>query len=418
MSSDRDRVVITGIGLITSVGRCRESTWRAVQLGHSGVRRIHNVPEIPDGRILGATVDLSMDEPWQLKNVPLSLKAAEEAITDAGIRLRSIDRDRFGCFISGHMGNTNLVAQRLGRRDLIPAPRSSWYSQWLPNSASTAVIRRFRLTGPTSSHISACATSTVDFLSAVRAIRDHQCDIAITGAAEVIHPIFAAGFQNMGALADHVDPKQACRPFDINRNGFVMGEGAGALVIERLDHARRRGAIIYAEVLGGCMLADAHHLTGIDMQSNTLVRLILQTLRRSDLIPSDIDYISAHGTGTQQNDVAESHGIRRSLGRAAEHVCVSSIKSMIGHLVNASGCTEIAITALALRDGFAPPTINLTHPDPACDLDCIPLVGRRYPVEHALKLSLAFGGHMAAVALRRWDQLGDARQALPLARAA
>ena len=190
------------------------------------------------------------------------------------------------------------------------------------------------------------------------------------------------------------------------------------LVVERLDHARRRGATIYAEVLGGNMLADAHHLTGIDVNSGSLTRLIDETLRRANLVPSDIDYISAHGTGTHQNDVAESRGIHRSFGPAANQVCVSSIKSMIGHLVNASGCVEIAITALALRDGFVPPTINLTDPDPACDLDCVPLVGRRRYAEHALKLSLAFGGHMAAVALRRWDTLGEARQATPLIRAA
>jgi 3-oxoacyl-(acyl-carrier-protein) synthase len=373
-------------------------------------------------------VDIDGDAPGQLKNIPLCLETAAEALADAGVvalhrsgqdrRRTRIDRDRFGCFISGHMGDTSYVPIANGRQDLVRAGAPPWHEQWLPHSAHDAVRRRFGLFGPSSSISTACASGTIDFLKAVRAIQDEQCDIAIAGASESIHPIFAAGFQNMRALATHDDPAQACRPFDANRTGFVMGEGAAMLIVERLSHARRRGATIYAEVLGGGMVADAHHLTGVDADSNALQRLITDTLRRSDLAPRDIGYINAHGTGTQQNDVAEVRGIRRAFGVAADDVCVSSIKSMLGHLVNASGCVELALTALALRDGFTPPTINLTSPDPACDLDCIPLVGRRRQAEHALKLSLAFGGHMAAVALRRWDTLGESRQALPIAIAA
>jgi 3-oxoacyl-(acyl-carrier-protein) synthase len=192
-----------------------------------------------------------------------------------------------------------------------------------------------------------------------------------------------------------------------------MGEGAAMVVLERLNHALDRGAPIYAEVLGGHILSDGYHVTSLDADSDSLVRLITTTLRSSRLSPQDIAYVNAHGTGTQQNDVTETRGIRRALGRAADSVCVSANKSMLGHLVNASGSVELAITALALRDGFAPPTLNLTHPDPDCDLDCIPLVGRVRPLEHALKLSIAFGGHLAAVALRRWTGPGE-RQALPL----
>jgi 3-oxoacyl-(acyl-carrier-protein) synthase len=174
-------------------------------------------------------------------------------------------------------------------------------------------------------------------------------------------------------------------------------------VIERLSHALDRGAKIYAELTGGKMLAAAHHVTGLDADSEALSYLISTTLRDAGLEPDQIGYINAHGTGTQQNDLVETRGIRRALGSAADSTCVSATKSMLGHLVNASGSVELAVTALALRDGFVPPTLNLTNPDPQCDLDCIPLIGRRARFEHALKLSVAFGGHLAAVTLRRWN---------------
>lgn len=252
---------------------------------------------------------------------------------------------------------------------------------------------------------------------AYRGLRDGQCDIALAGSSEAINPLMAAGFYQMRALATHDDPAQACRPFDANRTGFVMGEGAGMLVLERLSHALERGATIYAEITAAKMLSEAFHVTGIDDESDTLAYLISSTLRAAHLAPDDVAYINAHGTGTQQNDPAEIRGIRRALGSAASRVAVSSLKSMFGHLVNASGSVELALTALALRDGFAPPTINLTNPDPQCDLDCIPLVGRRVRFDNALKLSVAFGGHLVAMALRRWNDsaTGFAYPALPAA---
>ncbi|HQU46990.1 MAG TPA: beta-ketoacyl-[acyl-carrier-protein] synthase family protein, partial [Pirellulales bacterium] len=235
-------------------------------------------------------------------------------------------------------------------------------------------------------------------------IQDGQCDIALAGSAEAFDPLFAAGFRAMRVLAHHDDPQQASRPFDSRRSGFVMGEGAAIFVLERLSHALRRDARIYAEIAGGKMQAEAHHITGMDAESETLAYLIGATLQRAGIGPADLGYINAHGTGTQQNDIVETRGIRRALGRAADRICLSSTKSMLGHLVNAAGSVELAITTLAMRDGFAPPTANLTDPDPECDLDCIPLVGRKTQFEHALKLSVAFGGHMAAVVLRRWPE--------------
>ena len=189
-------------------------------------------------------------------------------------------------------------------------------------------------------------------------------------------------------------------------------------VLERLSHALDRGADIYAEVLGGSLLSDARHVTSLDGGCDALVHLIDRTLRKSGLAPRDVEHINAHGTGTEQNDRMEAQGIRRALGPAANRICVTANKSMLGHAVNASGGIELALTALALRDGYVPPTVNLTDPDPECDLDCVPLIGRRRTLEHALKLSIAFGGHLAAVALRRWSEAGQRHSILDVRRAA
>ena len=387
--------------MITSVGDRREEVWQAVQDGTSGVRWLEGLEGIPDGLLIGAPVDIHAEVPGQLKVITLALRSAGEALEDAGIDLDRIDRDRFGCAISANMGDTSAIGRPAGE-DCSEVGVIEYWRQFLPNTACVTVANRYGLFGPRLCHSAACASGLIDILSAVRAIEDHQCDIALAGSAEGLHPLFAAGFQKMRVLAQHDDPTQACRPFDISRNGFVMGEGAAMFVLERLSHAVNRGAPVYAQVLGGRMLADAYHVTSVDAESSGLSYLISATLDKGGLAPGDIGYINAHGTGTQLNDVAETRGIRRALGSAANSICVSSSKSILGHLVNAAGSVELAITTLALRDGFAPPTMNLTDPDPDCDLDCIPLVGRVNQFEHAMKVSIAFGGSMAAIALRRW----------------
>jgi 3-oxoacyl-(acyl-carrier-protein) synthase len=374
-----------------------------MQRGESGIRRLTGVPSIPDGLLLGATADVEGEYPGQLKNIPLCRQTAAEALADARIHFPRVDRDRFGCSIGAHMGDTGYVVERLGKEaELHPPGKPPWWEQWLPNTACAMVAADYDLRGPRLSNSTACASGSIAILKAVRSIRDDQCDIALAGSSEAIHPLFAAGFYNMGVLADHEDPTQACRPFDANRTGFVMGEGAAMFVLELFEHAQERGAAIYAEILGGRILSDARHVTSLDANSDVLTELIRYTLKDSALVPRDVTYVNAHGTGTKQNDLLESRGIRAAFGRSAGSLSVSANKAMLGHLVNASGSVELAITALALRDGFAPPTLNLTEPDPECDLDCVPLVGRAQPLEHALKLSIAFGGHLAAIALRRW----------------
>jgi 3-oxoacyl-(acyl-carrier-protein) synthase len=399
----REPIVITGIGMIASVGRNRESVWRALRHGKSGVRTLNGLQAIPDGLLIGAPVDLQPEIPGQLKVISLAQTAAAEAMADSRIDLDHVDPTRFGCAISAHMGDASVLPIDLNQPRYLPKGDVPWWQQWLPNTACSDVANRYGLLGPRICHSVACASGLIDILSAVRSIRDGQCDVALAGSAEALHSLFAAGFHQMRVLAHHDDPKQACRPFDSARSGFVMGEGSAMFVIERLSHALDRGARIYAELTGGKMLAEAHHVTGLDAESHALSHLISATLRDASLEPDQIGYINAHGTGTQQNDLVETRGIRRALGAAADRTCVSATKSMLGHLVNASGSVELAVTALALRDGFVPPTLNLTNPDPQCDLDCTALIGRRARFEHALKLSVAFGGHLAAVTLRRWN---------------
>ena len=394
-------VVITGVGLVTSLGHDRESVWQGIQAGRSRVTPLTGLRGIPDGKLFGATVDLPVVIPGQLKVIPLCQMAAREAMQDSAIDLSQVEMTRFGSAIAGHMGDTRWVAG--ADVEMETAGAANWWEQFLPNTAGSLVANEFGLLGSRVCHSTACASSLISILSAVRSIRDGQCDVMLTGGGDAIDSLFAAGFHRMGVLAKHADPNQASRPFDRDRNGFVMGEGAAMFVLERLSHATKRGARIYAEIVSGATLAEAHHVTGMDMESETLTQLIRQTLAKGSVQPEEIGYINAHGTGTAQNDLVEMRAIRKALGSAADQVAVSASKSMIGHLVNAAGGVELAITVLAQRDGYAPPTINLNDVDPACTFDCVPLIGKQVNFQYAIKLSVAFGGHLVGILLRRWN---------------
>ncbi len=240
-SNDR-RVVITGIGVITSIGHSREAVWQAMQRGECGVRKLTGIPSIPDGLMLGATADIECEFPGQLKNIPFCRQTAAEALADARIHFARVDRDRFGCSIGAHMGDTGYVVERCGLQDSLDPPgKPPWWRQWFPSTACATVAQDYDLRGPRLSNSTACASGSIAILKAVRAIRDDQCDLALAGSSEAIHPLFAAGFYNMGVLAEHADPTQACRPFDANRSGFVMGEGAALFVLELLEHAQDAG---------------------------------------------------------------------------------------------------------------------------------------------------------------------------------
>jgi 3-oxoacyl-[acyl-carrier-protein] synthase II len=400
-----DRVVITGIGMVTSVGRDRESTWRAVKNGRNGVRQLIDVPGLPDGLLLAATVEDQPSDCRGDRNYPLALAAATEAIEDSDLDLKDVDRTRVAASYGTCGGPTPWMAAEIQRRERKTAPVEWWDNMYLASPAAR-VADDLDLLGPRMCNSTACATGTIAALNAYKAIRDGQCDKAVVYGAQTIHPILAAGFYTMRVLAKADDPAAACRPFDSNRSGFVMGEGGAALVLERLSDARARGARIYSEMLGGALVSDATHVTDLSVDSTPLTYLLGAMMKRARIAPRDVAYINAHGTGTKQNDAMETRGIRAAFGAAANDLCISTIKANLGHLVNAAGVLELAITTMALRDGFAPPTVNLTHPDPECDLDCVPLIGRRRKFDHAVKISIAFGGHLAAIALRRWNGAG------------
>lgn len=416
--SESEPVVITGIGLIAANGASREEVWTATRAGRTGIRPVReDDPELPTHLNLAAPVTTELAFPGQLKTIRMAQIAAQEALDDAGVDFAQVDRERFGCAVSGHVGDYAWWASRY-QED--PADIGFHDEQWLPNSACWALAHQYGLHGPRMSHSTACASGLIDVLSAARCIRDGGCDIALAGGSEMIDSLFAAGFRRMRVLAEGSDPHAGCMPFDIRRKGFVMGEGASMFVMERLNHALARGAKIYAEIVCGRMLADAHHVTSLDMESSVLKRLIEESLRSADLAPRDVQYICAHGTGTEQNDLLEATGIRKAFGRWADDLNVSSLKSTLGHLVSASGNVELAITVLAMRDGWVPPTLGLHQPDPECDLDCVPLVARTNRFQHAIKLALAFGGHFVATVLRRWNDVetGYAYPEEPLRRAA
>jgi 3-oxoacyl-(acyl-carrier-protein) synthase len=392
-----------------------------VKNGRNGVRQLIDVPGLPDGLLLAATVEDQPSDCRGDRNYPLALAAATEAIEDSDLDLKDVDRTRVAASYGTCGGPTPWMAAEIQRRERKTAPVEWWDNMYLASPAAR-VADDLDLLGPRMCNSTACATGTIAALNAYKAIRDGQCDKAVVYGAQTIHPILAAGFYNMRVLAKADDPAAACRPFDSNRSGFVMGEGGAALVLERLSDARARGARIYSEMLGGALVSDATHVTDLSVDSTPLTYLLGAMMKRARIAPRDVAYINAHGTGTKQNDAMETRGIRAAFGAAANDLCISTIKANLGHLVNAAGVLELAITAMALRDGFAPPTVNLTHPDPECDLDCVPLIGRRRKFDHAVKISIAFGGHLAAIALRRWNGAGErcevVETAAPLRRAA
>jgi 3-oxoacyl-(acyl-carrier-protein) synthase len=399
----REPIVITGIGLIASVGANRESVWRAVQQGRSNFRFLRGIRLIEDDQFIAGAVDLKDHPTDRLKVITLSEIAAAEAVEDARLIPSRIDSEQFGCMISNHMGDTRWLQCQLGKITPQSLATRPWWEQWFPNTACSLIADRYGCLGPRLCHSTACATSLISVMGAVNAIRYGQCDIALAGGADAIDPLVLAGFNQMRVLASDPDPNRACRPFDRSRKGLVFGEGAAVFVVERLGHALRRGASIYAEIASIKSLAQAHHVTGLDAESDALQYLIRAALDKAGLEPDEIGYVNAHGTGTEQNDAAEACAIRAAFGQATDQLWVSATKSIFGHMVHAAGAAELAITALALRDGFAPPTLNLLDPDPLCSFDCLPLKGRQRPFQHALKLCMAFGGHLVAAVLSRWN---------------
>lgn len=411
-----DPVVITGIGIGASLGSSREEVWQGIQTGRSGVRLTRASDDIGSLRLPCGMVDWLDKDPYSLKSIRITEHVSTEALEDANLPWQSLDRNRFACSLSAQFGDIGYMYLPPESRDDTPLREDGhrWWDQFLPCSVSTIIAQQFDLRGPRLCHTTACASGLISTIAAARMIQDDQADFALCGAADTVAEMVIAAFNRMGVLSPGPDPASACRPFDVTRSGFVMGEGAAMMVLEKRSTAIARGAKIYAELAAFQTLCQAHHVTGLDGEAETLTYLIQQLTRKAGWEDVGPQYINAHGTGTEQNDRSELVAVRAAFGDAADDILMSSNKGVLGHLVNAAGSIELALTAMALRDGFAPPTMHLNNPEATGNIDCLPQWGEQSELDRALKLSLAFGGHLVGVALRRCPLSAYQRAAQPL----
>jgi 3-oxoacyl-[acyl-carrier-protein] synthase II len=428
----RKRVVVTGMGVITPLGNDVESFYKANIEGRSGVGKIdlfdasrfptQFAAEVKNFE-LGRYVDDS--ERWSNcgANSRFAAGAAQQALADAGLEAGArVDRSRIGVYLGSGEGIQDfhhlisLIAQsyRPETRSVDAAVFTKGGLQQFhplreyeqePHTTPAHLAAYFDLEGPNFNCLTACAASSQAIGEAAEIIRHGDADVMLSGGAHsMIHPFGLTGFCRLTALSTRNDaPTRASRPFDLNRDGFVMGEGAGMLVLEDLDHARRRGANIYAELSGYGTTADAFAMTDSHPEARGAISCLEMALADGKFNPADIGYINAHGTSTQVNDKTETLAIKKVLGAAAYHVPVSSTKSMLGHLIAAAGAVEMIVTIMALRRGVLPPTINYEEPDPECDLDYIPNKARELRVRHALSNSFGFGGQNVSLVVSRYD---------------
>jgi len=405
------RVVVTGLGAVTPVGNDVPSTWRAALAGESGIDFIRSfdangfpvriAAEVKDFDPSGVA---SPREVRKLdRNVLLALAAAKEAVADA--RLNGFDPARvgvvFGSAIGGFLGimEQSEVLRERGPERVSP----NFLPNVLVDSASGQLAISLGIRGPNYAVVSACATGSHAVGEAAELVRRGDADAVLAGGTEAcMHPLILAGFCAMrGLVAEDEHPPRASRPFDATRAGFVMGEGACVLVVEELEAARRRGAPVYAEVLGYGASNDAHHMAQPDPASVGVAEMMRAALRRSGIAPEQVGYVNAHGTSTPLGDAAETKAIKEVFGEHAYRMAVSSTKSVMGHCFGAAGAIEAMMCVLALRDGKLPPTINYEHPDPECDLDYVPNEAREAQVEVALSNAMGLGGHNGCVLLGR-----------------
>ena len=407
------RVVVTGLGAVTPVGVDVESYWDAIVAGRSGVGPLTLVdPELVPSKVAAEcngfdpAAALGPKEARRLdRSTQFALSAAQQAWDDAGIEAK-VDRDETGVvFATGIGGIGSLLASERVLHTKGPNRVSPFtVPQLMPNAAAGQIAMRFKLRGPNFCTTTACAASNHAVGLAFQAIRNGEAEAMVAGGSEsAVVDVALIAFAQMTALATKFNdrPQEASRPFDALRNGFVMGEGAGALVLEERDRALDRGAQVYAEVAGFGQSADAFHVTAPSEDGSGAALAIRRAVRSADLDPRAVGYVNAHGTSTPAGDASETKAIRLAFGDHADKLAVSSTKSMIGHLFGAAGAVEGIATVLALRDGVLPPTINQTDPDPACDLDYVPNQARKADLEAAVSNGFGFGGHNAVLVFRR-----------------
>ncbi|BBN95675.1 3-oxoacyl-ACP synthase [Deinococcus grandis] len=406
------RVVITGLGPVTPIGVGAQAFAQAQRAGKSGIATITRFDPAETGSKIAGEVndDLSaFVDPREAKKldryVQLALAGAALAVQDSGLSEEQLRGERTGTVIGSGIGGVKTFEDQAGVLHSRGPGRISpmFIPMMIANMATGHVAMRYGATGPSSTVVTACATGTGAIGDAARYIQLGLADVMIAGGSEAaITPIAIGGFSNMKALSTRNDePELASRPFSATRDGFVLGEGAGVVVLEEYEHAVKRGATIYAEVVGYGTSADAHHITMPAPEGRGAQVAMRMALATAGVNPDQVGYINAHGTSTHFNDLHETQGIKHVFGDHAHKLAVSSTKSMTGHLLGAAGAVEAIAVAQALKDGVLPPTINLTDPDPDLDLDYIPLEAREAQVEYALSNSFAFGGQNAALLFKK-----------------
>lgn len=424
------RVVVTGMGMVTPLGRDLEQTWATLQEGRSGVDRISlfdasTFPTQIAAEVKSFRLDDYRDDAdrWRehCRNTQFALAAATMAIDHSGLlNFAGLDRRRFGVYLGSGEGQqdfprfvdvmhrssskTNTVDTALFTKIGLGELHPTHEAEQEPGTPAGHLASAFGARGSNANCLTACAASSQAIGEATEILRRGDADVMLSGGTHsMIHPFGVTGFNLLTALSTRNDePTRASRPFDRDRDGFILGEGSGMVILEELEHARRRGATIYGEIAGYGSTADAFRLTDTHDEGRGAIAAVRQAMADAQVNPEDIDYINAHGTSTEVNDRIETLAIKRSLGETAHQVPVSSTKSMMGHLIAAAGSVEAIICLLTIRDGVLPPTINLEHPSPDCDLDYIPHEARRKAVDVALSNSFGFGGQNIALILRRF----------------
>ncbi len=423
----RRRVVVTGVGCVTPMGSQVEQVWQGLKQGHSGVgyTTVFDASRFPtriSAEVKNWDVSQVGEDPdvWKLRgrHTKFAVGAAKQAVRDSGILEAGLDPRRFGVYLGSGEGNQDflcfarMMTAALQGQEFDLALFTKAGLEWLhptieleqePNMPAGHLAALFDAQGPNANCLTACAASSQAIGEAVEIIRRGDAEAMLSGGTHsMIHPFGVTGFNLLTALSTNNEhPTEASRPFDRDRDGFVLGEGAAMVVLEELEHARRRGATIYGEVSGYGSTADAYRITDTHPEGRGAMRCIQLALADAQLNPEDIHYINAHGTSTEVNDKVESLAIKKAFGEQAYRIGVSSTKSMMGHLIAAAGATELIVCLMAIRDNVLPPTINYHTPDPECDLDYIPNSARQTRCDHALSNSFGFGGQNITLIVSR-----------------
>ena len=408
------RVVITGLGIVCPIGNTLDETWESVKANRCGVGEI-TAFDTSDYKVkLAAEVkDLDTEQYFSKREMKFNERftqfariAARQAYADAGLEDSGLDRDRFGVIVGSGVGGLRKIEESTETLNSRGPGRVSpfFIPMAIVNLAPGNIASDLQARGICSSSVTACASGTNSIGEAFHRIRFGYEDVIAAGGSEsTITPLGIAGFQSMRALYSGDDPRRASIPFDKERSGFVMGEGAGILMLEELEHAKARGANIYAEVVGYGTSCDAHHITAPLEDGSGAVKSMKNALKDGGLAVSDVDYINAHGTSTALNDKGETAAVKTLFGDHAKELMISSTKSMTGHLLGGSGAVEAVITVKALQDGFVPATLNYQVPDPECDLNVVPNEGVKKDIHCAISNSFGFGGHNATLAFAKWE---------------